>query len=68
MRVLKNRNFFVLWIGEIISHFGDRLAQMALVGLYLKETVTMSLSHSIPMVRNLFFFSTLPVVIFAPLA
>ncbi|TET27562.1 MFS transporter [Candidatus Aerophobetes bacterium] len=68
LRVLKNRNFFVLWIGEIISHFGDRLAQMALVGLYLKETVTMSLSHSVPMMRNLFFFSTLPVVIFAPLA
>jgi MFS family permease len=68
LRVLKNRNFFVLWIGEIISHFGDRLAQMALVGLYLKETITISLSHSVPMMRDLFFFSTLPVVIFAPLA
>jgi len=68
LRVLRNRNFFFLWIGEIISHFGDRLAQMALVGLYLKETVAMPLSHSIPVMRNLFFFSTLPVVIFAPLA
>ncbi len=27
-----------------------------------------SLSHSVPIMRDLFFFSTLPVVIFAPLA
>jgi len=67
-RVLKNTNFLALWIGQIISQFGDRLAQMALVGLFLKQTAGISLSHSVPIMRNLFFFSTLPIVLFSPLA
>ena len=67
-RVLKNTNFLALWIGQIISQFGDRLAQMALVGLYLKQTAGISLSHSVPIMRNLFLFSTLPIVLFSPLA
>ena len=57
-----------LWIGQIISQFGDRLAQMALIGLYLKQTAGISLSHSVPVMRNLFFFSTLPILLFSPLA
>lgn len=68
LRVLKNRNFLALWIGQIISQFGDRLAQMALIGLYLKQTAGISLSHSVPVMRNLFFFSTLPMLLFSPLA
>ncbi|MCD6227919.1 MAG: MFS transporter [Candidatus Omnitrophica bacterium] len=32
-KVLKKRNFFLLWFGQIISQFGDRLTQMALIGL-----------------------------------
>jgi len=32
-RILKKRNFFFLWFGQIISQFGDRLTQIALVGL-----------------------------------
>ena len=35
--VLKNRNFFFLWLGQIISQIGDRLGQMALIAfVYLK--------------------------------
>ncbi|MFQ6066892.1 MAG: MFS transporter [bacterium] len=68
LRVLKNVNFLALWIGQVISQFGDRLAQMALVGLYLKQTAGISLSHSVPVMRNLFFFSTLPMLLFSPLA
>lgn len=68
LRVLKNGNFLALWIGQIISQFGDRLAQMALIGLYLKQTAGISLSHSVPVMRNLFFFSTLPILLFSPLA
>ncbi len=68
LRVLKNVNFLALWIGQIISQFGDRLAQMALVGLYLRQTAGTSLSHSVPVMRNLFFFSTLPILLFSPLA
>jgi len=36
--ILKNRNFFLLWIGQIISQFGDRLTQMALIGLVYART------------------------------
>jgi MFS family permease len=41
---------------------------MALIGLYLKQTAGISLSHSVPVMRNLFFFSTLPILLFSPLA
>ena len=30
--VLKNRDFFFLWISQIISQLGDRLGFMALIG------------------------------------
>ncbi|RKY38040.1 MAG: MFS transporter, partial [Candidatus Omnitrophota bacterium] len=33
IHLLKKRNFFLLWISQIISQFGDRLTQMALIGL-----------------------------------
>ncbi len=29
----KNKNFFLLWLAQIISQFGDRINQMALIGL-----------------------------------
>jgi MFS family permease len=32
-KTLSNSNFCLLWIGQIISQFGDRLTQMALIGL-----------------------------------
>ncbi|MBN1587746.1 MAG: MFS transporter [Candidatus Omnitrophica bacterium] len=31
--VLSNKNFLLLWLGQIVSQFGDRLNQMALVAL-----------------------------------
>lgn len=31
--VLKERNFFLLWLGQIISQFGDRLNQMVLIAI-----------------------------------
>ena len=31
--VLKNKNFLFLWLGQVVSNFGDRLNQMALVAL-----------------------------------
>jgi len=31
--VLSERNFFLLWVGQIISQFGDRLNQMALIAI-----------------------------------
>lgn len=35
--VLKNQNFTKLWIGQIVSALGDRLHQMALLGLIIKK-------------------------------
>lgn len=35
--VLKNKNFMKLWIGQIVSALGDRLHQMALLGLIMKK-------------------------------
>jgi MFS transporter, DHA3 family, macrolide efflux protein len=31
--VLRERNFFLLWLGQIISQFGDRLNQMVLIAI-----------------------------------
>ena len=42
-KILAKRNFFLLWFGQIISQFGDRLTQIALVGLV--SQVSMSSSH-----------------------
>ena len=36
--VLKERNFFLLWVGQIISQFGDRLNQMALIAIVYSRT------------------------------
>lgn len=33
LSLLKERNFLLLWIGQIVSQFGDRLTQIALVAL-----------------------------------
>jgi len=36
-KIIKNRNFFLLWIGQIVSQFGDRLNQMALIAFIFKR-------------------------------
>ena len=36
--VLSERNFFLLWVGQIISQFGDRLNQMALIAIVYVRT------------------------------
>lgn len=33
LQVIKKRDFFLLWFGQIISQFGERVTQMALIGL-----------------------------------
>ena len=35
--VLKDKNFFFFWLGQIISQFGDRLTQMALIAFVFKH-------------------------------
>jgi DHA3 family macrolide efflux protein-like MFS transporter len=61
--VLFTKNFFSLWSGQIISEFGDRLNQMALIALiYYKEP------GSVMALSKLLFFIIVPVFVIGPVA
>lgn len=61
--VLKNRDFLFLWLGQVISNFGDRLNQMALVALvYLRNP------GSEVALAKLISFTIIPVFIIGPIA
>jgi MFS family permease len=61
--VLKQRNFFLLWLGQIISQLGDRLDQMALIGF-----VYMRAPGSTIEIAKILSFTILPVFLIGPLA
>jgi DHA3 family macrolide efflux protein-like MFS transporter len=63
IRILKNRNFFFLWLGQVISQFGDRLTQIALVGLVYQRFGISSMGLAKTM-----FFTMLPVFLINPVA
>jgi len=61
--VLKKRDFFFLWLGQIISQLGDRLDQMALIAfIYLRSP-----GSSIEIAKMLS-FTIIPVFLIGPLA
>ncbi len=61
--LLKDKNFFLLWFAQIISNFGDRLNQMALIGLvYLRAP------GSTIELAKLLSFTIIPVFIIGPIA
>jgi len=61
--VLKNRNFFLLWLGQIISQMGDRLGQMALIAfVYLRAP------GSTLQIAKILSFTIIPVFLIGPLA
>jgi len=61
--VLFKKNFFSLWTGQIISEFGDRLNQMALIALvYSKHP------GSVLALASLLFFIVIPVFVIGPFA
>jgi len=61
--ILKNRNFFLLWLGQIISQLGDRLDQMALIGLvYLRAP------GSTWEIAKILSFTIIPVFLIGPIA
>lgn len=67
LRLLSERNFFLLWLGQIISQFGDRLTQIALVALVSQGMVSQgALSSS----RLAFVMSMaiIPVFIISPIS
>ncbi|MFH1190280.1 MAG: MFS transporter [Candidatus Omnitrophota bacterium] len=61
--VLSNRNFLFLWLGQLVSNFGDRLNQMALVAL-----VYQSHPGSEVALAKLISFTIIPVFIIGPIA
>jgi len=61
--VLKNRNFFLLWLGQIISQLGDRLDQMALIAfVYLRAP------GSTIEIAKILSFTLIPVFLIGPIA
>jgi MFS family permease len=61
--ILKNRNFFLLWLGQIISQLGDRLDQMALIAL-----VSLRSPGSTWEIAKVLSFTIIPVFLIGPLA
>ena len=61
--VLENRNFLLLWIGQLLSNFGDRLNQMALVALVYQRNPGSEIA-----LAKLISFTIIPVFIIGPIA
>ena len=61
--VLKDRNFFCLWLAQIISNFGDRLTQMALVALVYQRAPGNTIA-----LAKLISFTVIPVFLIGPIA
>jgi len=62
-KVFCNRDFTLLWAGQIISQLGDRLSQMALIGLVYVKAPGSSLQ-----IAKLLSFTIIPVFLIGPLA
>ncbi|MDD2680476.1 MAG: MFS transporter [Candidatus Omnitrophica bacterium] len=61
--VLKNRNFFLLWLGQIISQLGDRLDQMALIAFVYLRAPGSTLE-----IAKILSFTIIPVFLIGPIA
>jgi len=63
IRDIKNQQFMRLWLAQLISQFGDRLNQMALIGLIAERE-----PGSASSLAKLFAFTIIPVFIVGPIA
>ncbi|MDD5567860.1 MAG: MFS transporter [Candidatus Omnitrophica bacterium] len=61
--VLKNRNFFLLWLGQIISQLGDRLNQMALIYFVYQRAQGSTMG-----IAKILSFTIIPVFLIGPIA
>ena len=61
--VFTNRNFLFLWLGQLVSNFGDRLNQMALVALVYQRNPGNEVA-----LAKLISFTLIPVFIIGPIA
>jgi DHA3 family macrolide efflux protein-like MFS transporter len=62
--ILRNRNFFLLWLGQIISQVGDRLGFMALIGFAYSKKSQGSTSE----IFKILLFTIIPVFLIGPIA
>ncbi|MBD3367392.1 MAG: MFS transporter [Candidatus Eisenbacteria bacterium] len=60
--VLRNRNFLLLWIGQLVSQVGDRIHAIALMWWVLETTGSAALMGTV------LIFATIPSVVFGPFA
>jgi MFS family permease len=63
LKVLKNKNFLFLWIGQLISQFGDCLVSMALISLVYDKFSASTIAYA-----KLIFFIVIPVFLIGPIA
>ncbi len=61
--LLRNRNFLLYSVGQLISQFGDRLVQITLVGLVYKIS-----PHSTMQLAKVFSFTVIPAFFVSPIA
>jgi len=61
-KLLAKKNFSLLWFGQVISQFGDRLTQIALVGLVSQATMS---SSGLAVVMSM---AIIPVFIISPIS
>jgi MFS family permease len=61
--VLKSRNFFFLWLGQIVSQVGDRLGQMALIAFVYSRA-----PGSAYEIAKILSFTIIPVFLIGPIA
>ncbi|MBI5397598.1 MAG: MFS transporter [Verrucomicrobia bacterium] len=68
LAILRNRDFLKLYIGQLGSGVGDRLHQMALLGVIMAADPGREFAASGPETARLMFFGMLPVLLFSLLA
>lgn len=61
--ILKNRDFFLLWTGQILSQIGDRLGQMALIAFVYAKAPGSSIE-----IAKILSFTIIPVFLIGPVA
>jgi MFS family permease len=61
-RLIRNRRYFPLWLGQLLSNLGDTLHYIALVVWVYQKT------GSSMVVAGAVFFEVVPVILFAPIA
>ena len=62
IRLVRNRRYFPLWLGQLVSNLGDTLHYIALV------TWVYQLTGESLAVAGAVFFEVIPVILFAPMA